>query len=216
MERNRRNYAVVPQKKPFYECVKRLFDVVASALALVLLSPLFLVIILLVRADGGPAFFRQTRVGRDGKLFQLLKFRSMVVDADSPEMLAKVQALNEVDGPAFKATHDPRVTKVGRVIRKLSIDELPQLINILRNEMSIVGPRPPLEREVEHYDDYQRQRLGVKGGLTCYWQCSGRNNLSFDEWVELDLDYIEKRSIWTDVKILLKTVPAVLTGEGAS
>ncbi|MBP5618773.1 MAG: sugar transferase [Clostridia bacterium] len=216
MERQRRDYRVVPKKKPFYECVKRLFDVWFYITLLLLLAPLFLVVILLVRSDGGPAFYCQTRLGKDGKPFRLLKFRSMIVNADSPEMLEKVKALNEQDGPAFKSRNDPRITKIGRFIRKMSIDELPQLINILRNEMSVVGPRPPLEAEVEGYDDYQKQRLGVKQGLTCFWQCSGRNNLNFAEWVELDLDYIEQRSVWTDFKILLKTVPAVLTGEGAS
>lgn len=216
MEIIRRDHPVTPKHKPVYEFVKRLFDIVFSVFLLILLSPLFLVVILLVRADGGPAFFKQVRVGKDGKTFMLLKFRSMVVDADSPEMLAKVEALNEQDGPAFKSSVDPRVTKIGRILRKTSIDELPQLVNILRNEMSVVGPRPPLVREVGWYDDYQSQRLGVKQGLTCFWQCSGRNNLSFDEWVEMDLDYIEKRSLWTDFKILLKTVPAVLTGEGAN
>ena len=140
----------------------------------------------------------------------------MVVNADSPEMLALVEDLNEQDGPIFKSRNDPRITKIGRFLRKTSIDELPQLINILRNEMTVVGPRPPLLREVECYDDYQKQRLGVKQGLTCFWQCSGRNNLYFNEWVELDLDYIEQRGLWTDLKILFKTVPAVLSGEGAS
>ena len=212
----RRDHLVKPQSKLAYEFIKRVFDVVMSALALVILSPLFLVVAILIRRDGGPAFFKQVRVGKDGKTFMLYKFRSMVVGADSPEMLAKVQELNELDGPAFKASKDPRITPVGRFLRKTSIDELPQLINILRNEMTIVGPRPPLVHEVGRYDDYQKQRLSVKQGLTCFWQCSGRNNLSFDEWIELDLDYIEQRSLWTDLKILIKTVPAVLSGDGAS
>ncbi len=212
----RRDHPVKPQSKPVYEFIKRVFDVVMSALALVILSPLFLVVAILIRRDGGPAFFKQVRVGKDGKTFMLYKFRSMVVGADSPEMLAKVQELNELDGPAFKAAKDPRITPIGRFLRKTSIDELPQLINILKNEMTIVGPRPPLVHEVGWYDDYQKQRLSVKQGLTCFWQCSGRNNLSFDEWIELDLDYIEQRSLWTDLKILIKTVPAVLSGDGAS
>lgn len=212
----RHDFPVTPKRKPVYEFVKRVFDVVVSLLALLVLSPLFLVVALLIRRDGGPAFYRQVRVGKDGKTFVMYKFRSMVVGADSPEMLEKVQKLNEVDGPAFKSTKDPRITPIGRVLRKTSIDELPQLINILKNEMSVVGPRPPLVNEVGWYDEYQRQRLGVKQGLTCFWQCSGRNNLSFDEWIELDLDYIEQRGLWTDLKILLKTVPAVISGEGAS
>lgn len=216
MERNRRDYEVKPRKMPFYSFVKRLFDLLVSCLALLILSPLFLVLTLWIRSDGGPAFYKQVRVGKDGKTFVLLKFRSMIVGADSPEILKQLEELNEQDGPAFKIKNDPRITKVGRFIRKYSLDELPQLINIVRNEMSIVGPRPPLVTEVKRYDEYQKQRLGVKQGLTCFWQCSGRNNLSFDEWIELDLDYIEQRGLWTDLKILLKTVPAVISGEGAS
>ncbi|MBQ4611981.1 MAG: sugar transferase [Clostridia bacterium] len=203
------------KKKPFYEFCKRVMDILCSGLAIVVLSPLMLVVALLVRSDGGPAFFKQVRVGKDGKLFRIYKFRSMCVDADSPEMLAKLAALNEMDGPAFKIKNDPRITKVGRFIRRTSIDELPQLFNIFRGDMTIVGPRPPLEREVAQYTDYQRQRLLVKQGLTCYWQCSGRNNISFEEWVELDLKYIRERSLWTDIKIIFKTIPAVLSGDGA-
>ena len=203
------------KKKPFYEFCKRVMDILCSGLAIVVLSPLMLVVALLVRSDGGPAFFKQVRVGKDGKLFRIYKFRSMCVNADSPEMLAKLAALNEMDGPAFKIKNDPRITKVGRFIRRTSIDELPQLFNIFRGDMTIVGPRPPLEREVAQYTDYQRQRLLVKQGLTCYWQCSGRNNISFEEWVELDLKYIRERSLWTDIKIIFKTIPAVLSGDGA-
>ena len=209
--------AGVLKRKKAQLVLKRIMDILISAAALLALWPLFLLIALAIRLDSrGPVFYRQERVGKDGKPFTLIKFRSMVVDADSPEMLALVESLNEQDGPAFKSRKDPRITSIGRFLRKTSIDELPQLINILRNEMTVVGPRPPLVKETEHYDDYQRQRLGVKQGLTCFWQCSGRNNLSFDEWVELDLDYIEQRGFWTDLKILFKTVPAVLTGEGAS
>ncbi len=203
------------KKKPMYDFLKRACDIICSGIALILLSPVFLVIALWVRSDGGPAFYSQVRVGKDGKLFRILKFRSMCVNADSPEMLAKLAALNEMDGPAFKMKNDPRITKVGRFIRRTSIDELPQLINIFRGDMTIVGPRPPLEREVAQYTDYQRQRLLVKQGLTCYWQCSGRNNINFDEWVELDLKYIRERSLWTDIKIIFKTIPAVLSGDGA-
>ncbi len=203
------------KKKPLYDFLKRVFDILCSGLALIVLSPVFLVIALWVRSDGGPAFYSQVRVGKDGKLFRILKFRSMCVNADSPEMLAKLAALNEMDGPAFKMKNDPRITKAGRFIRRTSIDELPQLINIFRGDMTIVGPRPPLEREVAQYTDYQRQRLLVKQGLTCYWQCSGRNNINFDEWVELDLKYIRERSLWTDMKIIFLTIPAVLSGDGA-
>lgn len=202
-------------EKPIYEFLKRAMDVVCSGLALFVLSPIMLVIAFAVRSDGGPAFYSQVRVGKGGKTFRIYKFRSMCVNADSPEMLAKLAALNEMDGPAFKIKNDPRITKVGCFIRRTSLDELPQLINIFLGDMTIVGPRPPLESEVAQYTDYQSQRLLVKQGLTCYWQCSGRNNINFDEWVELDLKYIRERSLWTDIKIILKTVPAVLTGDGA-
>ena len=202
-------------KKPIYDFLKRVLDIVCSGLALLVLSPVLLVIAIAVCSDGGPAIFAQERVGKDGKIFRIYKFRSMCVNADSPEMLEKLAAFNEMDGPAFKIKNDPRITKVGRYIRHTSLDELPQLFNILKGDMSIVGPRPPLTSEVEQYTDYQRQRLLVKQGLTCYWQCSGRNNIGFDEWVELDLKYIRERSLWTDIKIIVKTIPAVLSGDGA-
>ncbi len=202
-------------KKPIYEFFKRAMDIVCSGLALLVLSPVFLIIAIAVRSDGGPAFYSQERVGKNGKLFRIYKFRSMCVNADSPEMLAKLAALNEMDGPAFKIKDDPRITKVGRFIRRTSLDELPQLINIFIGDMTIVGPRPPLVSEVAQYTDYQRQRLLVKQGLTCYWQCSGRNNINFEEWVELDLKYIRERSLWTDIKIIFMTIPAVLSGDGA-
>lgn len=203
------------KEKPLYDAIKRLFDILISGIALILLSPLLLVLVIMVRSDGGPAIYYQNRVGKNGKTFRIFKFRSMCVNADSPEMLAKLQAMNEMDGPAFKIKEDPRITKVGHFIRRTSMDELPQLVNILLGDMSIVGPRPPLVSEVKQYTEYQKQRLLVKQGLTCYWQCSGRNNISFDEWVELDLKYIRERSLWTDLKIILKTVPAVLSGNGA-
>lgn len=202
-------------KKPIYEFFKRALDIVCSGLALLVLSPIFLIIAIAVRSDGGPAFYSQERVGKNGKLFRIYKFRSMCVNADSPEMLAKLAALNEMDGPAFKIKNDPRITKVGRFIRRTSLDELPQLINIFIGDMTIVGPRPPLVSEVAQYTEYQRQRLLVKQGLTCYWQCSGRNNINFEEWVELDLKYIRERSLWTDIKIIFMTIPAVLSGDGA-
>ena len=203
------------EKKPVYEFFKRAMDIVCSGLALLVLSPVFLILAIAVRSDGGPAFYTQERVGKDGKLFRIFKFRSMCMNADSPEMLAKLAALNEMDGPAFKIKNDPRITKVGRFIRRTSLDELPQLINIFIGDMAIVGPRPPLVSEVAQYTDDQRQRLLVKQGLTCYWQCSGRNNINFQEWVELDLKYIRERSLWTDIKIIFKTIPAVLAGDGA-
>lgn len=201
--------------KPVYDFFKRVFDCILSGLAILILSPLFLALFIAVRSDGGPAIYSQIRLTKNGKKFRIYKFRSMCVNADSPEMLEKLRRFNEMDGPAFKIKNDPRITKVGQFIRRTSLDELPQLFNIFLGDMSIVGPRPPLESEVRQYTDYQKQRLLVKQGLTCFWQCSGRNNISFDEWVELDLQYIRERSLWTDLKIIFKTVPAVLSGDGA-
>ena len=203
------------KKKPIYDFIKRAFDIVCSGLALLVLSPVFLVLILLIRRDGGPAFYTQVRVGKDGKLVRIYKFRSMCINADSPEMLEKLRKFNEMDGPAFKMKNDPRVTKIGRFIRKTSLDELPQFFNIFKGDMTFVGPRPALEREVAQYAPEHHERLLVKQGLTCYWQCSGRNNIGFEEWMQMDIKYVRERSLWTDLKILLKTVPAVLSGNGA-
>ena len=200
-------------KKPIYDGIKRVFDVVCSALALLILSPLFLVLILLIRRDGGPAFYTQVRVGQNGKLFRIYKFRSMCVNADTPEMLEKLRAFNEMDGPAFKMKNDPRITSIGRFIRRTSLDELPPLWNILRGDMTdwIVGTIGLGLQALA------TNTLGllVKQGLTCYWQCSGRNNIGFEEWMKMDIRYVRERGLWTDFKILLKTVPAVLTGNGA-
>ncbi len=208
-------YVIFPGKtRHAYAFFKRIFDIVLSVLALIVLSPVFLVTAIAIKRDSkGPAFYSQLRAGKDGKPFKMYKFRSMCVDAD--EMLKDLQHLNEKDGPVFKISKDPRVTKVGRVIRSKSIDELPQLINILKGNMSIVGPRPPLMNEVEQYTPYQMHRLDVKPGLTCYWQIGGRSDLGFNEWVKLDLKYIRERSLWTDFKMVIKTVPAVLFGRGA-
>lgn len=197
-----------------YFWVKHFFDVLLSATALIVLFPLMLLTAICIKAeDGGPVFYSQLRAGKGGKLFRFYKFRSMYVDAD--QKLDELRSRNESDGPTFKINDDPRITKVGKLIRKSSIDELPQLFNIIRGHMSIVGPRPPLPHEVEKYTPEQRHRLDVKPGLTCYWQCSGRSDLSFDKWMELDMKYIRERSLWTDFKIILMTVPAVLTGRGA-
>ena len=197
-----------------YLLVKRFFDLMLSVTALVVLFPLmFLTAVCIKAEDGGPVFYSQLRAGKNGKEFRFYKFRSMYVNAD--QKLDELKNRNESDGPAFKIYRDPRITRVGRIIRKLSIDELPQLINVLRNEMSIVGPRPPLLNEVAQYTREQMHRLDVKPGLTCYWQCSGRSDLSFEKWMELDMKYIRERSLWTDFKIILLTVPAVLTGRGA-
>lgn len=196
-----------------YEFFKRLTDIVVSGIALIVLSPLFLVIAVLVKIDGGPAFFFQERAGKDEKYFTMYKFRSMVMGAE--DMLDELQSQNEADGFIFKMENDPRVTTVGNILRRTSLDELPQLLNILKGDMSLVGPRPPLRNEVEQYNDYQRQRLTVKPGLTCIWQCSGRSDVGLDDWMRMDMEYIEKRGYFYDWFLIFKTVPAVLTGKGA-
>ena len=197
-----------------YEKIKRFFDICLSTAALVVLSPLLLVIaILIYLEDKGPVIYSQTRIGKDGRAFKLYKFRSMCVDAD--EKLKDLQELNERDGPVFKIKNDPRVTKVGKFIRKTCIDELPQLVNIIKGDMSIVGPRPPLPNEVEKYNSYQKQRLLVVPGLTCYWQIQKGEETTFDEWVELDLKYIKERSILLDFRLILLTFKVILSGKGA-
>lgn len=197
-----------------YEKIKRFFDICLSTAALVVLSPLLLVIaILIYLEDKGPVIYSQTRIGKDGRAFKLYKFRSMCVDAD--ERLRDLQKLNERDGPVFKIRDDPRVTKIGKFIRKTCIDELPQLVNIIKGDMSIVGPRPPLPNEVEQYNSYQKQRLLVVPGLTCYWQIQKGEETTFDEWVELDLKYIKERSILLDFRLILLTFKVILSGKGA-
>ena len=201
--------------KKLYCAVKRGQDILLSALALLLLWPWMLLLALVIYIDspGASPFFVQERIGLNGRSFRFIKFRSMVPDAEK-----KLHALldkNEMDGPVFKIKRDPRITRVGSFIRKTSIDELPQLINILKGDMSIVGPRPALPREVKKYDDYERQRLYVRPGLTCYWQVQPRrNDLSFDQWLELDLKYIRERSFATDWKIIFRTFRAVIGMEG--
>lgn len=193
---------------------KRIVDIGVSAVTLLLLSPVMVVIALLIRLTSpGPVLFAQDRVGMNQRRFRLYKFRSMVVDAD--ERKKELAYLNELDGPAFKIGNDPRVTPIGRFIRKSSIDELPQLYNVLKGEMSLVGPRPPLPDEVSKYDWLFRRRLSVKPGITCVWQVSGRSNTTFDEWMMMDKQYVENWSLLLDFKILLKTIPAVLFGKGA-
>lgn len=204
-----------PKNKPVYAFFKRFFDIFLCVFALIVLSPVFLVIAILIKCeDGGPVFFKQTRLTKGRKEFGMYKFRSMCVDAE-----AKLEALmdrNEVNGPAFKIEDDPRITKIGKFIRKTSIDELPQLLNIIKGDMSIIGPRPPLPREVAEYTEYQLHRLDVKTGLSCYHECYGRSKVTdFDEWVEQDLKYIRERSLWVDLKVILMTIKVVLTGDGA-
>lgn len=198
-----------------YWVLRRAQDIVFSLLALILLAPMALLISLAIVLDspGDGAIFRQRRVGRDGKLFWLYKFRTMCPDAE--EQLNELLSQNQMDGPVFKIKGDPRITWVGRFLRKTSLDELPQLLNVLQGDMSIVGPRPALPREVELYSDYQRQRLYVTPGLSCYWQIAPhRNEMSFDEWVALDMKYIQERSFWVDWKIIFLTVRAMLMKYG--
>lgn len=194
--------------------VKRLTDIVGALALLIVLSPVMLAAAAAVRLTSrGPVLFRQDRVGKDGEHFSMLKFRSMRIDAE--DRLADVFALNEQTGPVFKAKDDPRITQVGRILRRCSIDEMPQLFHVLSGSMSLVGPRPALPSEVEHYTPYAQQRLLAKPGLTCIWQVNGRSTIDFETWVEMDLDYIEQWSIRSDIKLLAETLPAVLSGDGA-
>ncbi|MEA0995665.1 sugar transferase [Lactiplantibacillus plantarum] len=198
-----------------YRFIKRVFDFVASLLGLIILSPLFLLIAIAIKVEDpkGAVFYSQTQLGRGEVPFKMYKFRSMVSNAD--ELLEKLLKDNEIDGAMFKMQDDPRVTKIGRFIRKYSIDELPQLLNVLQGSMSLVGPRPPLPREVEEYSDYDKQRLAVKPGCTGLWQATVRNSVGFDEMVKLDLTYISKRSVAFDVYILFKTVVIMFKPNGA-
>jgi exopolysaccharide biosynthesis polyprenyl glycosylphosphotransferase len=195
--------------------VKRWFDLGASALLLVLLSPIFILLALLVKVeDGGPVIFAQARIGRWGQLFKMYKFRSMCPDAE--ERLRDILPRNEHrQGVTFKMKQDPRITRTGKWMRRYSLDELPQLYNVLKGDMSLVGPRPPLPREVDQYSVADRRRLAATPGLTCFWQIGGRSEIDFQEQVQLDVLYIESQSLWLDLKILCKTIPAVLVGRGA-
>ncbi|MCA9729637.1 MAG: sugar transferase [Candidatus Eisenbacteria bacterium] len=199
----------------FYQRVgKRGLDLVLTTLALLPLLPVFLVIALAIKLeDGGPIFYRSTRVGRGGRRFYFWKFRSMVRNAEA--VRDRLQNLNEVDGPVFKIENDPRITRVGRVLRRTSLDELPQFWNVFIGDMTLVGPRPPIAEEVVKYEPWQLRRLSVRPGITCLWQISGRCRIGFDEWMRLDMEYIDRRSFGLDVQILLRTIPAVLSGEGA-
>lgn len=202
-------------EKPVYLAVKRCFDIVFSLLCIIVFTIpiLFVMLLIVIDSPGASPIYTQYRVGKNGRVFKLYKLRSMVPEAD--HMLDSLLDQNEMEGPAFKISNDPRITRVGRVIRKTCIDELPQLWNILKGDMSFVGPRPPLPREVEQYNDFQRNRLSVVPGLTCYWQIQpNRNSLTFDKWLELDLKYIEERNVKTDLMIIFKTVGAVLNMEG--
>lgn len=203
------------RKKRNYWILRRAQDIFFSSIALIVLSPLMLIVAAIIWIDDpkGSPIFKQKRCGRDNKPFTMYKFRSMYIDAEAH--LDELMAENEMDGPAFKIKKDPRITRIGRFIRKTSIDELPQLWNILKGDMSIVGPRPALPREVEQYTELQLQRMYVQPGLTCYWQVQpNRNELTFDEWMQLDLKYIEERSFWVDWKIIFMTFGAVFKSQG--
>ncbi|WP_367303033.1 sugar transferase [Clostridium baratii] len=198
----------------FYIFLKRLIDLFGSVIGLIVLSPIILIVSLLIKFESkGPVIFSQDRIGKDGKVFKMYKFRSMVVNAE--ELKEKLKEQNEMSGPMFKMKEDPRVTKVGKFIRKTSIDELPQLINIVKGDMSLVGPRPSLPKEVKQFEDWMMERLEVKPGLTCYWQVSGRNNIDFEDWMKLDIKYVRERNTLTDIKLIFITVFVLFGDENA-
>lgn len=203
------------EKSLGYYFIKRCIDIIGSLTGLILLSPVFLITAVWVKIDSrGPVFFVQERVGKNGKLFKMYKFRSMCTNAE--DMLAKLRNKNEMSGPMFKIKEDPRITKAGRFIRKTSIDELPQLYNVLMGDMSLVGPRPNLPREVKEFSPYQRQKLLVKPGITCYWQVMGRNSIDFEDWMKLDIKYVKERSTLLDIKLILKTFWVLFGDENAA
>lgn len=203
------------RKSFMYEFIKRTIDIFVSLLALIFLFPLMLFIMILIKIDSrGPALFSQNRVGKNGKIFKMYKFRSMVTNAE--DLLKELKNKNEMTGPMFKIKHDPRVTKVGRFIRKTSLDELPQLINVLKGDMSLVGPRPNLPREVREFDKWMLDKLVVRPGLTCFWQVMGRNSIGFVQWMNLDIEYVEKRNFKLDMILILKTVKVFFGDNTAS
>ncbi|WP_445954563.1 sugar transferase [Ureibacillus sp. FSL E2-3493] len=210
------NSPVILKEHKGYLISKRIMDIIGSLLGMIILIPVFILITVLIKLENrnGPVFFKQVRVGRNGKEFTIYKFRSMISNAEELKMLLLEQ--NDIkDGPVFKMKEDPRVTRIGKFIRKTSLDELPQLINVLKGDMSLVGPRPPLPEEVAQYSNYEKQRLKVTPGLTCYWQVSGRSNIGFDEWVRLDLKYMEERNMIIDLKLIFKTVFVLLGSKDA-
>jgi len=199
---------------PWQARIKRCIDIVASALLLVLLAPLLLAIGIAIRLSSpGPVLYAQARNGLRGREFKMLKFRSMVRNAD--QLLEDLYDKNQMAGAAFKLENDPRITRVGRLLRRFSLDELPQLVNVLKGDMSLVGPRPLIASEKDKYEEWQRRRMSVRPGLTCFWQINGRNEIDFDHWMQLDLEYIDHWSLWTDLKIIAKTLPAMVHGRGA-
>ncbi|GAA0855795.1 sugar transferase [Clostridium nitritogenes] len=201
-------------KMELYYFLKRAIDISGAFLGLLLLSPIILLVSILIKLDSkGPIVFSQNRVGKDKKVFKMYKFRSMVLNAE--ELKSKLKEQNEMSGPMFKMKEDPRVTKIGKFIRKTSIDELPQLINVIKGEMSLVGPRPSLPKEVKQFEPWMMERFQVKPGLTCYWQVSGRNNIDFEDWMKLDIKYVRERNTLTDIKLIFKTVFVLFGDENA-
>ena len=193
--------------------LKRAVDIVIATLGLIILAPFLLVVAILIKIDSsGPVFFRQIRCGKNGRHFKIVKLRTMFADAE--EQKPSLMSQNEMDGPVFKMRNDPRITRVGRLLRRLSIDELPQFWNVLKGDMSLVGPRPPVPVEVAEYATFDRRRLSMRPGITCLWQVNGRNSIGFADWVKLDLEYIDTWSLSQDLKILARTVPAIFRGTG--
>ncbi|WP_347915972.1 sugar transferase [Clostridium saudiense] len=202
-------------RKRIYEISKRAIDIIGAGSGLLLLSPVIAIVACAVKfTSKGPVFFSQKRVGKNGELFDMYKFSSMVVNAE--ELKEKLAHQNEMSGPMFKMKDDPRVTKVGKFIRKTSLDELPQLWNVLKGDMSLVGPRPSLPKEVAQFEKWMYKRLSVKPGLTCFWQVSGRNNIDFEDWMKLDIKYVDERNIWIDIKLIFKTVLVLFGDKNAS
>ncbi|WP_437179543.1 sugar transferase [Paenibacillus lautus] len=208
-------FAPDEKSKLVYLMIKRTIDIICALVGLLVLAPFFLIVAILIKLEDpkGSIFFYQTRIGKNEKPFRMYKFRSMVSNAE--ELLENLLEQNEIRGAMFKMRDDPRITRIGKFIRKTSFDELPQLWNVIRGEMSLVGPRPPLPREVAEYSNYDKLRLQVTPGCTGLWQVSGRNNLNFDEMLKLDLEYIEQRSLWLDIKVMLKTVKIMVLPNSA-
>jgi exopolysaccharide biosynthesis polyprenyl glycosylphosphotransferase len=197
-------HQIESEKNIVYIAAKRIIDILGSLFGIILLSPLLLITAIIIKVDSkGPAMFSQERVGYNGKVFKMYKFRSMVTNAE--ELLDKLKEKNEMSGPMFKIKDDPRITRVGKFIRKTSIDELPQLFNVLKGDMSLVGPRPNLPREVVKFSPYHMQKLLVKPGITCYWQVMGRNEIDFEGWMSLDIRYVKERNLWIDIKLIFRT-----------
>jgi len=206
--------ARIYKKKLGYFIIKRIIDIIGAFSGIVLISPVMIIVAIWVKLDSkGPVFFAQDRVGRNGKKFIMYKFRSMCSDAEC--LLGKLKNENEMSGPMFKMKDDPRITNSGKFIRKTSIDELPQLFNILKGDMSLVGPRPSLPKEVVQFTPFQKRRLVAKPGLTCYWQVNGRSDVSFEEWMEMDVEYIKDRNTWLDIILIFKTVGVLFGDDGA-